>query len=103
MARTDGAGLFAAIARWQARTFTQATPDSVQAHMRREFKELAEHPDDLEEMADILHLLVNLAALTRGGTNGAVALWDALRAKFDKNKARAWQPPDDEGVMEHVR
>jgi NTP pyrophosphatase (non-canonical NTP hydrolase) len=84
------------IQEWQAATFPNATPHSVIAHLTKELLELAADPLDGEEMADVLHLLIGLAALAK------VDLRAALAAKFEKNKRRKWGEPDKYGIVEHV-
>lgn len=85
------------IQRWQLGVFPHATTASVMAHLRREMAELEAAPTDLEEMADMVHLLCALAQAAGGD------LEEATRAKFALNQARQWQEPDAEGVVEHVR
>lgn len=50
-----------------------------------------------EEAADCALLLFHLAHL------GEFSLEGAVRAKFERNKARQWGEPDARGVITHVR
>lgn len=85
------------ISAWGAATFTASTPESTAEHLRREAEELAADPINAEEMADVFHLLIQLARVT--GTN----LQAAVEQKFAINRERIWQAPDSAGVVEHVR
>jgi len=90
--------LFAEISAWQAETFPNATPASAVEHARREIvEELAPDPTNAEEQADIVFLMIDAAR--RSGND----LEAALRSKLAKNRARTWQKPDADGVVEHVR
>lgn len=89
--------LAAEIRAWQARTFPHATPVSVAEHLRREAEELAGEPSNPAEMADIFHLLVAAAEAND------YDLVDVVTTKFVINQNRAWQAPDAQGVVEHVR
>jgi dCMP deaminase len=82
---------------WQWQTFPLATPASVAEHLRREAEELAVAPSSAEEIADIFHLLV--AAADANGYD----LENLIATKFAINQQRAWSPPDEQGVSEHVR
>lgn len=90
--------LVAEIAAWGAVTFPESTAESTFRHLQKEMRELrdADVWDPLE-MADMFHLLVQLARVT--GDDLAVN----IRRKFAINKRRKWQSPDAEGVVEHVR
>lgn len=79
---------------WQRVTFTRRTLHSIATHLLREAQELHRDPSDLEEAADVFMLLVGL-------TDGR-DLAGAVRAKLEKNKARAWGTPDADGVVEHI-
>jgi NTP pyrophosphatase (non-canonical NTP hydrolase) len=91
------------VGEWADATFTQATPTSIVAHLRREVEELAATthlgPPDAEEAeaADCFLLLLHLAH-RRG-----YSLLGAAHGKFAENRARRWGQPDAEGVVEHVR
>jgi hypothetical protein len=82
------------IAEWQRRTFPDATPISLAAHLSRELRELLADPTNIAEAADVFMLLVGLhdAMLPLG-----------IRSKHEQNKRRVWGRPDHEGVVEHVR
>ncbi len=82
---------------WADETFPNATAHSRAAHLLKEAKELAAHPTDPAEMADIALLLGHLAA------GVGVNLAEAAARKLAVNRARQWGKPDVEGVVEHVR
>lgn len=88
------------IGTWADKTFSQSTPASVFAHLRREMVELASETDPIlrrEECADVLMLMLHLAH------KEGWSLEDELRRKFEINQQRTWGKPDSEGVVEHVR
>lgn len=90
--------VIAEIAAWGAVTFPDSTAESTFRHLQREMRELKESDEwDGEEMADLFHLVVQLARVT--GKDLAAE----VRRKFAINQAREWQAPDAEGVVEHVR
>jgi NTP pyrophosphatase (non-canonical NTP hydrolase) len=88
---------------WAERTFPQATPQSIVAHLRREVEELAASthlgpPEEEErEAGDCLLLLLHLAH-KRG-----YRLLLAAHDKHAANQARTWGEPDAEGVVQHIR
>lgn len=79
---------------WQRETFPHATRASVAAHLLEEAIELAQAPDDDEEVADVASLLA--------GMMGGPQLVAAVRAKLAINRARTWGTPDAQGVVRHV-
>jgi hypothetical protein len=85
------------IGKWQDATFPHATPASVAAHLRREAIELENHPENAEEIADIMFLCIGAARALK------VNLSEILALKFAINKARRWKAPDHEGVCEHEK
>lgn len=85
------------IGEWGDRTFPQATPASIVAHLQREAAELKERPWSREEMADVAMLLCHLAH--RQG----IDLQTEVEQKFALNRMRKWGKPDAEGVVEHIR
>lgn len=83
---------------WSERTFPQSTANSVTVHLMREWWELkASGFEDASEYADVVLLMAHLAF--KKGFN----LVEAVREKFEINKAREWGEVDAEGVVEHVR
>lgn len=82
---------------WQCGTFPTRSPESISAHLLAEARELAEHPTDRMEMADVLMLLAALARDT--GTD----LTSAVREKLAICRARAWGRPNAAGYVEHIR
>jgi pyrimidine deaminase RibD-like protein len=82
---------------WGAATFPSSNPYSTAEHLRREIEELLANPHNGEEQADVFHLLIQLARTTE------VDLVAEVARKFAVNRRRAWQAPDEFGVVEHVR
>ena len=93
------------IREWHDKTFPDGTPNGVMVHMRREFMELqlAYQRRDMdihhvaEELADLFILSVAL------GNFLGISVTRAVCAKMVVNMQREWQPPDDQGVIEHKR
>lgn len=82
---------------WANETFPEATAASCVAHLRSEMEELAEAPEDPEELADAAMLIWHAAH------HAGVDLTAAVRAKLVKNQGREWGPTNAEGFREHVR
>lgn len=88
---------------WANKTFPQAVPGSIVAHLRREVEELAATthlgPREAaeEEAADCFLLLLHFAH------QYGFSLLDAADRKLLENKLRRWGQPDAAGVVEHVR
>ena len=81
---------------WGDEIFTEAHPDSIVAHLRREVKELGESHQP-EESADCLLLLLHHAH------QSGYDLLEEMKKKFEIVKKRKWGPPDAEGVVEHIK
>jgi hypothetical protein len=77
-------------------------------HMRRELREYADalgagdYAKAVEELAD-LRILIEGAASGHGLGLFPVSVTTAYKRKMVENLRRKWQPPDSEGVIEHVR
>lgn len=84
---------------WSEKTFGIHAGTSTLTHLAREVEELRAAPDDLEEYADCLILLMD-AARRQGYSLDDLLL--ATASKFVANTCRVWGEPDDEGVVEHV-
>lgn len=84
---------------WAESTFPLQTAKQKAAHLVREAEELRMEPDSLEECADCLLLLLEIAKLAGADANALIA---AARAKFQKCQLRKWGPADSEGVYHHV-
>lgn len=82
---------------WQRKTFPEATPKTIAAHLLREAKELYAQPEDWEEVADIQILLFGMA------DSLGIDLYRIVKAKLEINKLRQWGQPDEQGVIEHIR
>lgn len=97
--------LQAEIGIWQKKTFPNATPRSIFAHIKKEMKELGREIRKRKlsvceikaESSDILMLLFGLAE------NLDFRLLHECRKKLVVNKKRKWGKPDREGVVEHIR
>lgn len=85
---------------WQAVTFPRATPASVVEHLRREVNELIADPTNTSELADVIFLAVGLAYELDIDIDGLARI---VADKLAVNRARQWQAPDAQGVVEHVR
>lgn len=83
--------------KWADETFPYTTPESCAMHRKAEARELYEEPYDDSEAADIFFLSVH-----RMHKQGKSFL-DVLRNKLDKNKARKWSKPNEEGWCAHVK
>ncbi len=95
--------IFNDILSWSAETFPKRSreddnPTGLITHLDQEYIELVQSGyTDVEEMADVCFLLIQLAE-ARGAS-----LDEALRAKLEKNKSRVWpKEPDENGVYNHV-
>lgn len=85
---------------WGDETFPNGTPETIIAHLKRELIELEQAVDSngqAEEVADCFMMLLHLARKTNRDI-----LAEAQR-KFEIVKLREWAPPDDQGVVEHIR
>ena len=92
--------------RWSDATFGEGKRvGGVLDHIRKELVEVAEHPEDLSEWADLLILAIDGA--TRQGYSGAEVV-KAYHTKMRENRRREWPPipeggfPEDQAV-EHVQ
>lgn len=94
------ANFFDEKAAWSRATFGPAYA-GVLSHLEKEFKEVAAEPSDLEEWVDIVALALDGASRHAGATGAEFV--DALQAKHQKNLARRWLKPSEDGVMEHDR
>lgn len=81
---------------WANRTFPNRTSASALLKMYGEIGELVDCPQDGQEYADILILLLDLAKM-----NGVTSIIDALNAKMAKNMKRNWSQ-DSLGVYSHI-
>jgi hypothetical protein len=88
--------LQAEIGAWGDKTFPQSTANSVLKHFQKESGELLTDKNAVEA-ADCTMLIMHFAHKMR------FSLLDAIRQKFEINKARTWGKPDADGVVEHVR
>ncbi len=100
------------VVRWGRETFPRSTLVTKAEHLRREVAEFDAQPlGDPEEMADVLmimsHLHADLADIRmrvfKAADEQGVDLVQAVRAKLAICRARTWNEPDEQGVVEHVR
>ena len=69
-------------------------------HLKKEVEEVIKNPNDFEEYADCLLLLIDAFRMSGGNSK---ELLDAAFDKLDKNKKRDWGLPDENGVVEHLK
>jgi hypothetical protein len=84
------------IGEWNIKTFPEATPDSIIAHLKKEIEELSVNHDP-EEAADCMILLLSHAHRT------GYDLFDEVLQKHCINIDRTWGQPDKDGVIEHIK
>lgn len=97
------AGIYDSLATWSDATFgtpEERGPEGPLQHLAKEVVEVQEAPDDLEEYADCLMLLVDAA---RRAGYGLMELIDAWGRKLDICKAREWPVPVPGQPCEHIR
>jgi Protein of unknown function (DUF550) len=86
---------------WAEKTFPGQPIEAKIKHLKKEVElELLVKPSDISEMADCLLLLLDIAGKQQVDAH---TLFEAAVAKFRINQARAWGPPDADGVCEHIR
>lgn len=88
-----------AIAEWQAKTFPTQPLAGKLAHLKQEVEELGEHPDEVEEWADVLNLFLGSAAMA------GLDVRDLLMAgalKLEVCRQRKWGPVQPDGSYHHV-
>lgn len=96
---------FNQMVQWQKQTFGQSNPLSKLAHLSEELQELhadflSNNPERRLEFADCFLLLFGCAAAD-GMTY--LDICNAIREKFEINKARKWGKPDANGVVNHIK
>ncbi len=82
---------------WQRKIFGQSGPQAKLDRLFLEFYELYERPEEDEEYADCMLLLVG-AWTERGKT--PQELLEACRRKLEINKKRKWRKSDEQSVAE---
>lgn len=85
------------VAAWSSATFPLSNNKNRAAHVLEEAHELVAVPDDPYEAADIMLLLLHHAQV-----NG-YDLLTATKKKFEIIKKRQWLPPDENGIVRHVK
>ena len=95
----SGHNLLADIGAWSKKQFPDATLEGTLAHIEKELHEIREHPDDLYEVADVIILCCQLAAIA--GKHDM--LMYHIGVKHELNKQRRWpKEPDASGVYQHL-
>lgn len=86
-------------AAWSEATFGPGDGIGALRHLKKECDEAIAKPDDLEEYADMMHLVFD--ATRRAGFT-LDQLVDACHAKLQKNKQRKWGPRIPGQPCEHL-
>lgn len=89
--------LLAEVVEWGEETFPTVNTRAKIEHLSREVEELRQHPTAAEEIADIMMITAHIAA------DSGIDLKEAIADKFEIVKAREWEEPDEDGVVEHTR
>jgi hypothetical protein len=84
---------------WSLVTFPGQTVRQKLDHCKKELQEIVERPEDVEEYADVLIILLTCMAMQRISTE---QLMRAVDKKFQINKSRHWEGPDEKGAWRHV-
>ncbi|MCV6600288.1 MAG: DUF550 domain-containing protein [Cohaesibacter sp.] len=90
-------------ARWSDTTFGSdmlVGPIGPLKHLKKEADETLANPDNLEEYADCLMLLMD--ATRRAGFSPGILIC-AARLKLEVNKARKWPAPKDGEPRHHIK
>ena len=90
-------------AEWSQMTFgadINRGPEFALKHLEKEAKEAREHPDDVEEFADCLLLILD--ASRRAGIT-PLKLIQAAKVKLDVNRSRTWNDLGTDEPVAHVR
>lgn len=92
-------GLQTEIGCWSGITFPNSSRETILRHLRDEVTELfAAQDDELpHEIADCIMLLLHLAH------KKGISARDVIREKFEICRKRKWGPPDEHGVVRHVK
>lgn len=94
---------FYKVARWSYDTFGGSDirgPIGPLRHLAKEVQEAIENPKDVEEYADLMHLVFDAA--WRAGIHYS-RLLNACWDKLEKNKARKWSPSIPDQPTEHIK
>ena len=89
--------LLTEVVEWGQETFPTVSLRAKIEHLRREVLELQQQPTAAEELADIMMITAHIAS------DVGVDLTEAIANKFEIIKAREWEPPDADGVVEHTK
>jgi len=82
------------------KTFGKGTVKGKITHLAEELEEVLAAPDDRHEWADCMILLLGAARCAGLDMND---LYQAMQEKMDINRKRKWGPPDEDGIVRHVR
>lgn len=96
---------FKYITKWQKDTFPASTSISKIHHLKQEVDELmldvsAKSTERRFEFADCFILLFGAAYLDGMSYDDVL---NAIQEKFEINKQRKWNSPDENGVVNHVK
>ncbi len=86
-------------AEWSDSTFGQDGPIGALKHLRQEVDEVLAKPYDLEEYADLVHLVFDPARQAGFSFDQLVA---ACHSKLQKNKRRKWAKPVSGEPCQHI-
>lgn len=85
---------------WQCKTFPGQSPSGQVEHLKRELDECLAQPDDIEEHADALILLLGFFSRQGHAIEDVII---AAKEKHAKNLLRKWPTaPDEGGVFHHL-
>lgn len=93
--------LLADIASWQDKQFPEGTQSGALNHLKKECKELERNPDDIEEWADALFMVIQGGRKAAGGS--LEHFMQEVNYKLLKNMSRQWGEMAPDGTVEHVR
>jgi len=88
------------IGEFTEKTFGKGTVKGKITHLAEELEEVLADPDDRHEWADCMILLLGAARCAGLDMND---LHQAMQEKMDINRKRKWGPPDEDGIVRHVR
>lgn len=93
-------GLIDMHAQWAAATFPRQEAAGCLEHLEKEVAELADSPDDPEEVADVIFM-----ALSFGRSRGMspIDIMNGIYGKFDTLQHRKWPSPDEQDPGHAVR
>ena len=85
---------------WAEKTFYEPTIETVMAHCKEEIDEVLADPTDIMEWADVLMIYLHGAQIYGYSID---KIYLAMLDKFEIIKKRDWLPPDEKGIIRHVK